>query len=144
MIKSPDTHKDEVQETPRHAGKKVKRATECRDKRRGFGNCGICGSDEIVAEIYVSCSICEKDSFEIKPDKENYFWFADNKKFCDCRESYEYKQKILYYPSKKYRFEVKSCTACGAFKGHLCPNCKKPAWYKLDKWYCNSCGYRTV
>ena len=146
MQKSIDNKKETTPEEPKHKGKKKKRNTECSVMKRQYGNCGICGSEDVVYEIYVCCEVCGKDTLELNTDRYRFFNRINP---CSCKDTIKYRNKSTEIDSKKFVREIANCNACGAYKGPLCVNCKKPLWYKFDeagdKKHCtglwSGCGY---
>ena len=147
MQKSIDNKKELTPDEAKHKGKKKKRNTECSVMKRQYGNCGICGSEDIVYEIYVCCEKCGREVSKLSTDRYRFF---DRVSPCNCKDEIKYRHKTVEMSSKKFVREIANCNTCGAHKGPLCVNCKKPIWYKFDKdgdrkhctglW--NGCGFR--
>lgn len=146
-----DDHKvpPPIEEIERKRGhKKTKSPTECIVKTNRPGNCGICGSDNLVRERVKYCKICGCEEFAIISG-ERFFWLDRNKnRMCQCTEMFKLRRgKVVTLLVPHDVTGVESCSDCGAVKGPLCPNCKKPAWYKFElypvqsKIHCHKCGY---
>ena len=147
MQKSIDNKKETISEEPIHKGKKKKRNTDCSVTKRQYGNCGICGSEDIVYEVYVCCEQCGKEIFELSIERYRFFSRISP---CSCNYELKYRNKVMVMDSKKFVREIANCNTCGAYKAPLCVNCKKPIWYKFDengdKRHCmgvwSGCGFR--
>lgn len=137
--KSPDTKKEVLPEETKTKGKRKHKPTACMDMRRGYSNCGICGSENVTTHGVNYCTMCgEEELFLVLGDD---FWFGGNRdemKYpsCQCKTEKKYDIKIK-------RITVQACLDCGAVKGPRCPACGKPLWAKGEKRFCkNFCGYQ--
>lgn len=142
--KSPNTEKPkeicEGETQTKYKSKHNKKPTNCIDKRRGFSNCGICGSENTVSVILMMCN---------KIDKEEEFcsndWWMGGEiaDFCKCCNECE--------PGKSWKHIsykiLRKCEDCGAVEAQTCPNCnKRSCWtsHNNKKYikFCKACGYR--
>lgn len=110
--------------------KRNKHQTACKDKRRSYFGCGICGSENICFQG-VSC--CESCGEEIDFISQDWFFFNPVELDCDCDKVY---RNIVYT-------RIQKCMDCGAVGGPFCPNGKKHSCWKsgVGKRYCRTCGY---
>lgn len=128
MIKNPTTDKPDIEEKEKQQSKRKKRKTLCIDKRRGYGNCSICGSESIIEQGVRFCENCGIESEYISAELFHRFTYL-----CDC-----------HWKHKSY-ISVKKCVTCGSVESKTCPACKGRCWtYKMDNIkYCKICGYRS-
>ena len=133
-------------------GKKSNRPTACIDARRMWGHCGICGSENIALEGVKYCSKCKKEKHYLISDKG---WFQKHEPIkgpCNCKRDHILKHGKFYGRSGgnyvwverfwEY-YEIKGCGDCGAVKGALCPNCRKPLWLSTKGVRrCKNCGFQ--
>lgn len=136
--KSPDTKKEVIPEESKPRGKRKHKETTCPDKRRSWGSCGICGSENLVSHGVAYCLICEEEIPFLVLDYGYFSFDREGIKYpkCDCKT----KNK---YDTKYRKISVTECLDCGAVKGPKCPACHKPLWAKNEKRFCkNYCGYR--
>lgn len=109
---------------PRPArGRKKRGPTACADARRGWFNCGVCGSRDVFVHFLRPCPACRADTGEP----------------CRCEVDYE---PVLY--ASFLSCLLKECAACGAVEGPRCPNCGRPAWAKGGRLNCRSCGFQRL
>lgn len=147
MQKSIDNTKEVVPEEPKHKGKKNKRSTACVVLKNKWGHCGICGSEDLVYEIYVCCNECGKDVSDLSINRHRTY---DGVSPCKCKKVIKYKNKTMSMNSSKFVREIANCNTCGAYMAPLCRNCKEPMWYRFDengdKMHCtglwSGCGFR--
>ena len=128
MEKNPNVKDDIIREVPKHKGKRKRRKTACMDKRRGFFSCGICGSENLVHCGVIYCQQCDSEKPFVS---EGGWWYPRDLLNCSCFDR-------SYYHSYQ---SVTFCEDCGAIKGPLCPNCKRPCWSKGEKRFCKHCGF---
>ena len=147
MIKNPEIRETDDENRPRR-GKRKKKPTQCKDARRMFGRCGICGSENVVNEGVRHCTKCGKEAWYLVTGRS---WWRDTNKIpfpCGCKETIKQKgypkgSPPRYYIRRFYEYyEVKACADCGAVKGSICPNCKKPLWFGKFRKFCKNCGYQ--
>lgn len=143
MDKNPITKKPPIDETPRaKSGKHKKRETLCEDKRRGFFNCHICGSEDITVEQLVYCTKCGKESYDI--GVPTVFWrYSITEYPCACKgDPYQYRNKT-YYKNAHLKYSIRVCSACGSVESKTCPSCHKECWTSpFGEKRCGNCGYR--
>ena len=129
---------DDSDESIPYKGKRKHKPTSCLSKTNMFGHCRICGSDNIIQQVYVWCEVCKKEVFDIMND--HFFLFQREVKFCEC-----IKMMGLHRYSPYHSKGIRHCSDCSAYEGPLCPNCKKPMWFKFDKGIHKvscQCGFR--
>jgi hypothetical protein len=134
MEKSPILTKPEIEEKEKHQSKHKKSETLCKDKRRSYFNCGICGSEDIVEQGVGYCSKCNAEVMFFETKR----WFPKWPKICDCKLKYKEINKYKIYLS------VRKCVTCGATEAKTCPACKENCWTSTTgEKYCKRCGYRS-
>ena len=156
MQKNPITTDKQLPEEPKRniskkRKKKKKKGTECSAKIQMHNTCGICGSEDLIEQRLIVCEQCGKEVYKLDfPFNFNYYSFKDKKEICKCTREVKFRNRLHEYPSKKVVFKIINCVTCGAYKGPLCPNCKKGLWFRQDpdgtKKHCTGlwrgCGYR--
>jgi len=148
MIKNPETTEIDEQERPKK-GKRKKKPTQCSDARRMFRHCGICGSENLVIEGVRYCTNCGREKWYLV-ENEGFMWRPSTNigHPCNCKYTIKHKGYPKGSPPKYnvYRYykhyEVKGCSDCGAVKGPLCPNCRRPLWFGKFQKHCKNCGYK--
>ena len=133
---------DNVKKTKRN-----KKPTECKDLRRSYDHCGICGSPNIAEQGVIYCNKCgSEDEYLLETDV--FFWnyskHCNLPKPCNCDPRVEIINKRRYYYNYLKTISVKKCLDCGAVYGSFCPNNKRHGcWKHWDgRYYCRTCGYR--
>jgi hypothetical protein len=139
MQKNPNRQSEDIPEVPRkQKARRNRRETECRDKIRAFGCCGICGSEDLVFEVLDYCHICgaEKLDFDVTAWR---LYTSDEVALCRCDS-----HRCLVLPS----IVVAHCNTCHAHKGPRCRNCGGASWYRFDPekpmFHCIGCGFTTL
>ena len=108
--------------------KRNRQKTVCKDLRRSWFHCGMCGSPNLATQGVEYCTKCGKE--------EEYlaltFVFHLNMSVCDCSK---YSTRYL---------EVHKCMDCGAVQSNYCPNCNYRKCWKSTKGdlYCHHCGFK--
>lgn len=124
------------EETAEYSNKarKDKKSTPCRVKKRQWGHCGICGSEDITKQGVCFCNVCgmEKEFIDELDDL-----FSLNRPKLECSHP-EYKKKWGLKSSKL----VVKCLTCGAVKGPICPSCGNACWVKDSQKFCPQCRYQ--
>jgi hypothetical protein len=112
----------------KYRSKRKRRETLCKDKKRGFLTCGICGSEDIIEQSIYHCNKCGN---EVNYITEQLF-FIDEPHICMC-------DKKIKDISKIY---VRKCITCGAVEAKTCPSCGHYCWTGVygDK-FCKNCGF---
>lgn len=127
-----------LSETPRkQKTRRNRRETECRDKIRSHNHCGICGSNDLTAEILFFCQTCGAEQLELKTEEYSWFWSKDEPNLCQC-------DKQRYF-LKYHHIVILHCNTCRAHKGALCRNCGRMLWSRFDPlkplFHCLACGF---
>ena len=138
MQKNPNRKIDDTSETPRkQKTRRNRRETECRDKIRSHNHCGICGSNDLTAEILFFCPTCGAEQLELKVEEYSWFWSKEEPNLCQCDK----KRYFLKY----HHIVILHCNTCRAHKGALCRNCGRMLWSRFDPlkplFHCLLCGF---
>ena len=119
--------------------KRNKHPTVCLDKRKSWGCCGCCGSENTVYQGVIWCDNCGTEDSILEEE-----WFFFQKRFlCKCVRLVQSKKRTI---KSDYIKEIKlhKCLDCGAVEGPFCPNNKRHKCWKspFGERYCRTCGYR--
>jgi len=138
MEKSPLTYPEKVVKDPKIHDKikktrKDKTETSCQDKRRQYGHCGLCGSEDLVYEGIKFCKSCENEEYFIDSGEYWLWWTNPAIPKLPCEEEHDIRMSMIV---------ITHCLTCGATNGPKCPNCNKRLWGNGLKKHCLSCGFR--
>ena len=141
MHKNPINEKPVIDEAPRRkTGRRKRRKTACADLRRGYFNCGICGSADHVYEVLTTCEVCSAEVFTI--ETRDGWWPPKGERPCGC----QYLKKGVFVCTTRSRISRKVCAVCGSMEGPTCPSCKKgrcgSCWTSPYGEKRCSCGFR--
>lgn len=153
MDKNPITKIQDTEDSEPKKTKKNKHETVCSDKRRRYGACGICGSENLVLEGVDFCNICGEEVHYIT--EGNRLWAKDVPDLtCNCKkpvpsmrlQKINHKKHwlpITVYVRDTGLHRIIHCLDCGAVKRMKCPACGLDCWIKDFQYYCKHCGYRS-
>lgn len=151
MEKAPVIIEDSPEEKTPRGSRLKRRPTACKDKRRAYGHCGLCGSGNIVYEGVMCCTRCGAENAYVSSHSGHGLWFDPKRNEitspCTCS-----KQPCGISGSTLVHEEVQVCLDCGAVRSQSCPVCNvdegqfrrgSSCWTGTfgDK-YCPSCGLR--
>jgi|GEM_PF-2409797 len=135
--------------------------TVCRDLRRNYNACGVCGSENTIHQGVRYCDTCGKEEAIITSELY-YFWDrkSEGPRLCDCPDTvHTWGANTLrnFTKSPRHSMSIKKCADCGAVAGYaFCPNCRdnyldrgrnwgyhmNGAWKHWDgRMYCTKCGF---
>jgi len=126
MDKNPITKLPQIEEIEKHKSKHEKSETLCKDKRKSYFNCGICGSSDTTEQGVRFCNNCG-----VEEEFINIEFFHRFDKICDCLTKH-----------KSY-YSVRKCIICSSVEARTCPACKGYCWTSTyGEKYCKRCGFR--
>lgn len=129
MDKNPITKLPEIEETEKHKSKHKKRETLCKDKRRAYFSCGVCGSEDLIDQGIKFCNNCNIEQEFLSIDLFRKFGM----RFLPCECNTKHKN---YY-------SIKKCITCGAVEARTCPACGGYCWTSIyGEKYCKRCSFR--
>ena len=132
--------------------------TVCRDLRRSYNACGVCGSENTVHQGVRSCDTCGKEDSIIAAEVRYYWDKAKDAPLCDCPDVVKtWASNRTFRQSPRNTMSIRKCADCGAVAGYtFCPNCRKSlegrgrnwGYYTSGAWkhwdgriYCTKCGF---
>ena len=130
MQKNPIVQEPPIDETPRKkTGRRKKRETACEDKRRAYGTCSICGSEDVACEILAYCTVCGAEEFTVTQRDWPWKLEAAVSPSCGCTKT---QGKYVYSAIQYNVCEV--CLACGSMKANTCPSCRGEKYFGAVCW----------